>query len=519
MSRKQTPFRLSTLATVMTLMGSSVFSYAQSSYTIVDTNQTQCSNAEDVMANCAAQGEAGFGQDAQYQGHQPSYTVNGNGTVTDNNTGLVWAQTTDLNGDGQITAADKVTYEQGAAYAAGLTLGGYDDWRVPTIKELYSLMLFDGEDPSGLNGKGSYSVRPFIDHTVFGFDSGDTDAGERLIDSQYLSSTKYVSTTMKGDETVFGVNFIDGRIKGYGMSSPRGGDKTFFFLAVRGNIDYGINQFVDNGNQTITDSATGLTWQQGDSEQGMNWFAALEYCENLTLGGSSEWRLPNVKELHSIVDYSKSPDTSNSASIDSAFDVISIVNEGEQIDYPNYWSSTTHQNMSNTKNAAYVSFGRSMGYMQNQWLDVHGAGAQRSDPKVYQGKDFPEGHGPQGDSIRYNNYVRCVSGGDVEFVENPTVIERESKVYELDGTETSIEQAPNAKGQTGNSKANNQEMRPSKPQPGGERHTPLQDLDTNGDNKISYSEARGPLKQDFERLDRNGDGYLSGDELQPPPRR
>ncbi|WP_239670890.1 DUF1566 domain-containing protein [Vibrio variabilis] len=328
---KPSRFTVSKLALLMVLTGLSAPSFAQSaySYTIVDTNQTQCSGASSTMGSCV--GETGLGQDAQYQGAMPSYTDNGDGTVTDNNTGLVWAQTTDLNGDGKITADDKVTYDEGAAYASRLALGGHNDWRVPTIKELYSLMLFDGEDPSGINGAGTYSIMPFIDHSVFGFESGDRDAGERLIDSQYVSSTKYVSTTMNGDETIFGVNFIDGRIKGYGATSPRGGEKTFYLLTVRGDTSYGINNLVDNSDKTVTDKATGLTWQQGDSQQGMDWFAGIQYCENLELAGRSDWRLPNIKELHSIVDYSRSPDTTNSAAIDPVFEASSMINEGESL--------------------------------------------------------------------------------------------------------------------------------------------------------------------------------------------
>ncbi|MCP4044018.1 MAG: hypothetical protein GY731_19015, partial [Gammaproteobacteria bacterium] len=56
----------------------------------------------------------------------------------------------------------------------------------------------------------------------------------------------------------------------------------------------------------------------------------------------------------------------------------------------------------------YVDFGRSMGYMNNNWVDVHGAGAQRSDPKSGDPDDYPYGHGPQGDAIRIYNYVRLV---------------------------------------------------------------------------------------------------------------
>jgi hypothetical protein len=56
---------------------------------------------------------------------------------------------------------------------------------------------------------------------------------------------------------------------------------------------------------------------------------------------------------------------------------------------------------------AYVSFGRAMGYMDS-WQDVHGAGAQRSDPKEGDASDWPTGNGPQGDAIRIFNFVRPV---------------------------------------------------------------------------------------------------------------
>ena len=64
--------------------------------------------------------------------------------------------------------------------------------------------------------------------------------------------------------------------------------------------------------------------------------------------------------------------------------------------------------MQNKGGATYIAFGRALGYMFNEWQDVHGAGAQRSDPKIGDPDDFPEGHGPQGDAIRINNYIRLV---------------------------------------------------------------------------------------------------------------
>lgn len=376
-----------------------------SGYPIVETNQTIFYNNQDEIS-APIQGAAFYGQDASYTGNQTSYVDNGDGTITDMVTGLMWQQSPDTDGDGDIDADDKLTYTEALAGASSFNLGGYDDWRLPSIKEQYSLIIFSGIDPSGYEGDDTDGLVPFIDTDYFDFAYGDTDAGERIIDSQYASSSLYVD-----DELLFGVNFADGRIKGYGLSMPFGpGDKTFFVTYVRGNTEYGINQFVDNGDGTISDEATELMWMQDDSEEGENWEEALSYAENFEFAGHSDWRLPDVKELQSIVDYNRSPGTTNSAAIDPFFNSTKITNEAGQVDYPNYWSGTTHSNWSNMAGSAgaYVSFGRAMGYMDESWRDVHGAGAQRSDPKTGDPDDYPTGNGPQGDAIRIYNYVRLV---------------------------------------------------------------------------------------------------------------
>lgn len=86
--------------------------------------------------------------------------------------------------------------------------------------------------------------------------------------------------------------------------------------------------FVDNGDDMVTDTTTGLMWQQVTGGN-MNWEAALSYCENLTLADYTDWRLPNIKELQSIVNYG----TYNPA-IDTSF-FPNTVSSG-------YWSSTTY---------------------------------------------------------------------------------------------------------------------------------------------------------------------------------
>jgi hypothetical protein len=235
------------------------------SYPVVDTAQSTYWNNE-VVISAPNEGESFYGQDAQFTMNAPSYRDNGNGTITDNVTGLMWTQTPDLNADGTIDSSDKLTLSKAAANASDVNIGGYTDWRLPTVKELYSLINFNGID-----GKldDSTGAQPFIDTNYFKFVYGDTSAGERSIDSQAATQTVYVDKSFIGFQTMFGVNFADGRIKGYPTTVSMSGisESKFYVFYVRGNKSYGVNNFRDNNDKTISDLATKLMWSQDDSEQ------------------------------------------------------------------------------------------------------------------------------------------------------------------------------------------------------------------------------------------------------------
>jgi len=363
------------------------------SYSIVDTGVTTFYSNTSVISK-PSQGEAFFGQDAQYQSNKPSYTANNDGTVTDNVTGLVWQQ----------DMGDKMSFEEATRRVSELNLAGHHDWRIPSIKELYSLIQFSGMV------KGQKAIEPFIDTHYFNQPLGNRRLREREIDAQTWSSTQYSGRTMRNDETVFGVNFVDGRIKGYPKYNPRTRKPNkMYFRFVRGNKAYGKNRFIDNGQGTIVDTATGLMWQQFDSKKGMNWKEALNYAETLTLGGHDDWRLPNAKELQSIVDYKRSLQATHSAAIDPLFETSEVKDPEGQRQYPYFWTNTTHQDGRNPYNSAvYIVFGEALGRMHGRLMDVHGAGSQRSDPKSGIKADYPQYFGPQGDLRAVYNFARCV---------------------------------------------------------------------------------------------------------------
>ena len=106
-------------------------------------------------------------------------------------------------------------------------------------------------------------------------------------------------------------------------------------------------------------------WQQADDGTTRNWEDALSYCEELNLAGHTDWRLPNAKELQSILDYTRAPSVTNSPAIDPVFNTSVITDEGGEDDYPFYWSGSTHANMSDNNSGAwgaYVCFGEALGF-------------------------------------------------------------------------------------------------------------------------------------------------------------
>lgn len=205
------------------------------------------------------------GSKQKNQNNPMNLTLDKNGEiVTDHNTKLMWASRTLLVWTNMLKATE---------YCANLRTGGYDDWRIPTIKELTSVADYDTFEPT-------FSRKFF--------------PGVPTLPSGYWAVPQGTAHPLNAWHIGF-----DGHIMG------QSADSTKMTRCVRneGLGAYDKNLFTDNKNGTVTDDVTNLLWQQIDDGKKYQYKDAKKYCSNLELGGRNDWRLPHLKELISAMDY------------------------------------------------------------------------------------------------------------------------------------------------------------------------------------------------------------------------
>ena len=254
-----------------------------------------------------------FGEDSDYRINPQSYTKLDAGgqdlpdsaedwtMVRDNVTGLIWEVKTN---DGSIHDKDRTFTWRDARfdYIKDLnerTFGGFADWRLPYIRELSCLVNADRFLPA--------------------------------LNTDYFPNTPsdYKTDFWSYDICAWAVqNAWVVRFGGWGRTFYAEQSLPNHVRAVRGEAAWAQNDYVENNDGTVTDQHTGLMWQQDTAKEQMTWEEALAYCENLSLAGYNDWRLPNRNELQSLVD--KQPE-SGRAAINKAFpDTYPLI----------YWTST-----------------------------------------------------------------------------------------------------------------------------------------------------------------------------------
>ena len=146
---------------------------------------------------------------------------NGNGTVTDSETGLIWKQE---------PAAAAMTWQQALAYSSNLNFNNQNDWRLANRNELQSIVDYQVYDPA-------------IDSNIF----------PGITESFWTSTTPADSIS-----SAYSVNFNSGAVSYSGKTGNQ------HVMAVRGNAtpSQSTTFFVDNHDGTVTNSRTSLVWQQ-----------------------------------------------------------------------------------------------------------------------------------------------------------------------------------------------------------------------------------------------------------------
>ncbi len=234
------------------------------------------------------------GEDADFAINPLSFTDNGDSTITDNNTGLMW----------QKIDGGEMIFENAAPYCKNLTLGKYNDWRLPTNRELYSINKHDANNPA-------------LNTTYF---------------TKTAAEYWWTSDVRIDDATRVWVVNAGGGTGAHPKSETvsAGGTKKIHVRAVRNpySTTFTADHFKDNGDGTIKDNQTDLTWQKVPPTNTMTWEEALVYASSFSLAGKTDWRVPNIKELQSISDEKLMKPSFNKTYFPN------IVSG-------NYWSSTT----------------------------------------------------------------------------------------------------------------------------------------------------------------------------------
>lgn len=278
-----------------------------------DTNITQCANQDQSGLPCPIDDFPR--QDADYKtpfnytkltttGQEAPANATDHACVRDNTTGLIWEVKTI---DGLHGKDNTYTWDETEEFVQDVNtekLCGFDDWRLPNPQELVSIVDYSG-------------ITPGIDAEYFPNTKG-TNYWTGTLD---LFKDPYYDT----DDVVryMVVDFGSGNFSSIskpGIVTAVLKDIALAVRLVRGNrLEPQFNK--DNNNQTITDQSTGLMWSKCPdyltycNTQYFNyktWQQALQLAKNSHLAGHNDWRLPNVKELLSLVDYSKSFPSINS---------------------------------------------------------------------------------------------------------------------------------------------------------------------------------------------------------------
>ena len=254
----------------------------------------------------------------------PRFKDNGDGTLTDNLTGLMWMKDADsLTSSGYVSGyAPPVlqSWKQSFDFVDQLNSGAlsnitgytahYTDWRVPNVNEMESFLKADSPQYTWLNQAGFVNFRQDTAYYTSTTLAGDTtQAWVVRMNCGMIFSVSKGDTSMHV-EPVRGISNGPAKVWQTGQTQVYNpGDDGDNAIHGYGTAWDHSTRFIDNTDGTVTDTLTGLMWPKQSGSPGQAWADALTYVNSLNTSnylGHSDWRLPNRKELRSVIDYSQS---------------------------------------------------------------------------------------------------------------------------------------------------------------------------------------------------------------------
>lgn len=284
------------------------------------TGQKQCWSPSGELIACADTGQDGAIQ-AGVPLPSPRFTDNGDGTVTDRLTGLIWLKDADRFGEINWERALENTRSLSSG-SCGLTDGSKaGDWRLPNIRELFSLIDYGAADPIIPAEHPFTNVRSSIYWTSTTLAAAPTLAwmmtlgiGPTVFDLKINAnrmwpvrgkSTRIAQTGQKNCYNPKDLNLFNPfeffPCEGTGQDGE-----------IQSGVPWPNPRFTDNGDGTVTDDLTSLVWLKNANPFGLRtWEQALKECNSLSSGSygltdgskAGDWRLPNIREIEGLVDY------------------------------------------------------------------------------------------------------------------------------------------------------------------------------------------------------------------------
>jgi hypothetical protein len=286
------------------------------------SGQSSCWDTAGASRSCS-----GTGEDAAVSGKAKAFVNNGDGSVSDPYTGLMWMQNDSVS---TLTWQNALTYcnngvlcSDGSFQSSGSCSGHgtvkYSDWHLPTVAEIYTMADYGYPGGGYKNGAFTWGGSTYWSGTSM-------PASPARAYYADLSSGYVLYNVKSGSRLARCVRLVESSIAQLRSGQTLCWDAAGTSRSCSGtgedaDVSGAAKAFVNNGDGSVSDPQTGLMWQRSDYGSTLTWQNALTYCNSGVLctdgtfqGSGScsghgsvkydDWHLPTEAEVNTLIDYS-----------------------------------------------------------------------------------------------------------------------------------------------------------------------------------------------------------------------